>query len=109
MRRPGLHPPRSTLPTLLVVEDDKGIQELLRFTLDRGGYQTVCADSAEHAEQLLRETLPDVAIIDWMLPGLSGLTLTRKLRSDPRTRDLSIIMVTARGEEHDRVAGLRRR
>ena len=97
---------RDSQPCILVVEDDKGIQELLGFTLERGGYRAQLADSAEHAERLLRDTLPDVAIIDWMLPGLSGLALTKRLRTDPRTRDLPILMVTARGEEHDRVAGL---
>ncbi|WP_291995302.1 phosphate regulon transcriptional regulator PhoB [Candidatus Accumulibacter sp. ACC003] len=96
----------AALPLVLVVEDDKGIQELLRFTLLRGGYQPLCADSAEHAETLLRETLPDIALIDWMLPGRSGLALTGRLRNDPRTRALPIILLTARGEEADRVAGL---
>lgn len=106
MTRPASPPPRTPLPTIVVVEDDKGIQELLRFTLERGGYHAVCADSAEDAEQRLRTTLPDVVIIDWMLPGMSGLALTRRLRGEARTRQLPIIMVTARGEEPDRVAGL---
>ena len=96
----------SSLPLILVVEDDKGIQELLRFTLVRGGYQPLCADTAEQAETLLGETLPDIALIDWMLPGKSGLALTARLRSDRRTRHLPIIILTARGEENDRVAGL---
>jgi two-component system, OmpR family, phosphate regulon response regulator PhoB len=106
MTQPESLQARSNLPTVVVVEDDHGIQELLRFTLERGGYQALCADSAEQAELLLRQSLPDVVIIDWMLPGLSGLALTRKLRNDARTRGLPIIMVTARGEEPDRVAGL---
>ncbi|WP_186408393.1 phosphate regulon transcriptional regulator PhoB [Candidatus Accumulibacter aalborgensis] len=96
----------SSLPLILVVEDDKGIQELLRFTLVCGGYQPLCADTAEEAETLLRTTLPDLALIDWMLPGKSGLALTARLRSDPRTRNLAVILLTARGEESDRVAGL---
>ena len=96
----------STLPLVLVVEDDKGIQELLRFTLVCGGYQPLCADTAEEAEELLRETLPDIALIDWMLPGKSGLALIGKLRGERRTRSLPIILLTARGEETDRVAGL---
>ena len=96
----------SSLPLILVVEDDKGIQELLRFTLVCGGYQPFCADTAEEAETLLRTTLPDLALIDWMLPGKSGLALTARLRSDPRTRNLAVILLTARGEESDRVAGL---
>jgi two-component system phosphate regulon response regulator PhoB len=96
----------ASLPQVLVVEDDKGIQELLRFTLLRGGYQPLCADSAEQAETLLRDMLPDIALIDWMLPGQSGLALTGRLRNALRTRSLPIILLTARGEEADRVAGL---
>jgi two-component system phosphate regulon response regulator PhoB len=91
---------------VLVVEDDKGIQELLRFTLVCGGYQPLCVDTAEQAEIQLAGTLPDLALIDWMLPGKSGLVLTRKLRGERRTRRLPIIILTARGEEADRVAGL---
>lgn len=97
---------RSAQSRVLVVEDDRGIQELLRYTLERAGYAAVCVDSAEAAEGALREVLPDVVIIDWMLPGISGLTLTKRLRGEARTRSLPIIMVTARGEEPDRVAGL---
>ncbi|HNO74001.1 MAG TPA: DNA-binding response regulator, partial [Accumulibacter sp.] len=67
-----MNPSVSSLPLVLVVEDDRGIQELLRFTLVCGSYQPVCADTAEEAETLLRETLPDIALIDWMLPGKSG-------------------------------------
>lgn len=104
--RAEINQPRTHPPTVVVVEDDSGIQELLRFTLERCGYQTFCADSAEQAEALLRKSLPDVMIIDWMLPGISGLALTRKLRADARTRRLPIILLTARGEETDRVAGL---
>lgn len=101
-----MNPSVSSLPRVLVVEDDRGIQELLRFTLVCGSYQPVCADTAEEAETLLRETLPDIALIDWMLPGKSGLVLTRKLRGERRTRQLPVIILTARGEEADRVAGL---
>lgn len=93
-------------PMVLVVEDDQGIQDLLQFTLVRGGYRPLCADTAERAETLLRKGVPDIAVIDWMLPGKSGLTLVGKIRSDSRTRTLPIILVTARGEEADRVAGL---
>ncbi|WP_313953508.1 phosphate regulon transcriptional regulator PhoB [Accumulibacter sp.] len=94
------------LPRVLVVEDDKGIQELLRFTLVSGGYEPLCADSAEQAEKLLREALPEIALIDWMLPGKSGLALTTRLRKEARTRSLPVILLTARGEEADRIAGL---
>lgn len=101
----GLHS-RSTEPLVLVVEDDSGIQELLRFTLDRAGYRTIGALSAEAAGVCLNEVLPDLVIVDWMLPGASGLQFARRLRGDARTRGLPMIMVTARGEESDRVAGL---
>jgi len=93
-------------PLILVVEDDKAIQELLRFTLICGGYQPLCADSAEGAEALLREILPDLLLVDWMLPGRSGLALIGRLRNAPRTRKLPLILLTARGEEGDRVTGL---
>jgi two-component system, OmpR family, phosphate regulon response regulator PhoB len=97
---------KSMMPSVLVVEDDMGIQELLRFTLEQAGYHTHCADRAEAALRLLTDALPDLVILDWMLPTTSGLQLARQLRADPRTRQLPIIMVTARGEEPDKVAGL---
>ena len=97
---------RSMMANVLVVEDDAGIQELLQFTLDCAGYVTRCADSAERAQTLINEELPDLLILDWMLPRLSGIQYARQLRADARTRNLPIIMVTARGEEPDRVAGL---
>ncbi len=91
---------------VLVVEDDPAIQELIRFTLEKAGLQSILVDSAEAAEAALRAGLPDVVLIDWMLPKMSGLTLARKLRETDRTASLPLIMVTARGEEADRVAGL---
>ena len=97
---------RSMMVKVLVVEDDAGIQELLKFTLDSAGYETRVADTAEKALQLIHQELPDLLILDWMLPAMSGLQFARQLRSDARTRPLPIIMVTARGEEPDRVAGL---
>jgi two-component system phosphate regulon response regulator PhoB len=66
----------------------------------------VCADSAEQAAHRVNETLPDLVLLDWMLPGMSGIQYARRLRSMERTRDLPIIMLTARSEEHDKVAGL---
>ncbi|MCK6384148.1 MAG: phosphate regulon transcriptional regulator PhoB [Rhodocyclaceae bacterium] len=91
---------------ILVVEDDPAIQELIRFTLQKAGLAPVAAESAEAAEAALRAELPDVVLIDWMLPKMSGLALARKLRAEGRTARLPLIMVTARGEEGDRVAGL---
>ncbi len=90
----------------LVVEDDPAIQELIRFTLEKSGIKAATASSAEEALTSLRSVLPDVVLIDWMLPKMSGLALARQLREASRTEDLPIIMVTARGEEADRVAGL---
>ena len=92
--------------TVLVVEDDPAIQELIRFTLQKAGLRPLAAPSAEEAQAALAAELPDVVLIDWMLPKLSGLALARELRAAPRTAKLPLIMVTARGEEGDRVAGL---
>lgn len=91
---------------ILVVEDDPAIQELIRFTLEKAGLQAALAGSAEEALAQLKEALPDVVLIDWMLPRMSGLALARQLRDATRTEKLPLIMVTARGEEADRVAGL---
>jgi two-component system phosphate regulon response regulator PhoB len=91
---------------VLVVEDDPAIQELLRFTLRKSGFSPILTASAEEAMTALNGALPDVLIVDWMLPKTSGITLARQLRQHPRTADLPIIMVTARGEEGDRIEGL---
>jgi two-component system phosphate regulon response regulator PhoB len=91
---------------ILLVEDDAGIQELLRFTLEQAGFRIRLAERAERATEMVREALPDLVVLDWMLPGQSGLQFARQLRADPRSRSLPIIMVTARGEEPDRIAGL---
>ena len=94
------------MPTILVVEDEPAIMELLRVNLVDAGYEVAEAIDAETAQQVLRARLPDLLLLDWMLPGLSGLALARQLRSESRTRELPIIMVTARGDEGDKVAGL---
>jgi two-component system phosphate regulon response regulator PhoB len=90
----------------LVVEDDTAIQELLAFWLAQAGYEVVQATSAEAALDSIRGELPDVVILDWMLPKMSGLALARQLRNDRRTRALPIILLTARGDEPDKLAGL---
>ena len=91
---------------ILVVEDEPAVQELIRYTLEQAGMQAVTADSAEEALVSLRDELPDAVLIDWMLPNKSGLALARELRESERTADLPLIIVTARGEEADRVKGL---
>jgi two-component system phosphate regulon response regulator PhoB len=91
---------------ILLVEDDAGIQELLRFTLEQAGFRIRVTDRAERATEMVRDALPDLVILDWMLPGQSGIQFARQLRTDPRSKALPIIMVTARGEEPDRIAGL---
>ena len=92
--------------TVLVVEDEPSIQELIAASLQRAGHVVLRADSAEDAGRLVGETLPDIVLLDWMLPGMSGIQYARRLRSEERTQDLPIIMLTARSEEHDKVAGL---
>ncbi len=94
------------MPTVLVVEDEPAIRELLRVNLVDAGYAVCAAADAESAQRELTAALPDLLLLDWMLPGKSGLTMAKELRRDPRTRALPIIMITARTDEADKVAGL---
>jgi len=91
---------------ILVVEDEPAIQELLALNIKQAGYNALRSLSAEHAQQLLRETLPDLILLDWMLPGMSGIEYARRLKSDNLTKAIPIIMLTARGDEYDKVRGL---
>ena len=91
---------------VLIVEDDPGIQELLAFWLRGAGYEIEQVVTAERGLDSIRGVLPDLALIDWMLPGMSGLALAQRLRADRRTRALPIIILTARGEEQDKLDGL---
>jgi two-component system phosphate regulon response regulator PhoB len=91
---------------ILVVEDEPAIQELIAANLTRAGHNVIRAADAETGLRLVREALPDLILLDWMLPGMSGMDLARRLRADGRTRDIPIIMLTARGEERDKVAAL---
>jgi two-component system phosphate regulon response regulator PhoB len=91
---------------VLVVEDEPAIAELLCVNLRHAGFTPQAAASAEDAQRIIRGVLPDVIVLDWMLPGASGLGLARSLRGDVRTRDLPIIMLTARASEEDTVHGL---
>jgi two-component system phosphate regulon response regulator PhoB len=92
--------------TVLVVEDEPQIQELVAVNLEHSGHKVVRAASAEEAETAIRAALPDVVVLDWMLPGESGLSFARRLRGDARTRDLPILILTARAMEQDKISGL---
>jgi two-component system, OmpR family, phosphate regulon response regulator PhoB len=95
-----------SLPRILIVEDEASIAELISVNLRHNGFQPVWAMDAESAQRELDEILPDVILLDWMLPGESGLTLARRWRAGARTKTVPILMLTARGDEADRVAGL---
>jgi two-component system alkaline phosphatase synthesis response regulator PhoP len=94
------------VPTVLLVEDERDIAELVRYHVEKAGMGYVHAEDGGTALRLARGAPPDVVVLDLMLPGLDGLEVCRQLRRDPATRDLPIIMLTARGEEVDRVVGL---
>jgi len=91
---------------VLIVEDEPAILELIAVNVEHVGFVPLRASTAEVALQLLREVLPDVVLLDWMLPGQSGLAVAKKLRADARTRELPIIFITARSEEQDKIAAL---
>jgi len=91
---------------ILVVEDEEALATLLRYNLEAEGYDVEIVVRGDEADTRLKERIPDVVVLDWMLPGLSGIELCRRLRTRPDTRQLPIIMLTARGEESERVRGL---
>ncbi|HLQ02074.1 MAG TPA: phosphate regulon transcriptional regulator PhoB [Burkholderiales bacterium] len=91
---------------ILVVEDEPAIQELIAVNLEHAGHQVLRAANVSEAEALVREVLPDLVLLDWMLPGPPGLSFARQLRTDQRTKDIPIIMLTARAQEQDMIAGL---
>jgi two-component system phosphate regulon response regulator PhoB len=96
-----------TMPAnILVVEDEPAIQELLTLNLQQAGHNSLRAMSVEQAQLLMRETLPDLIILDWMLPGMSGIDFARRLKSDEYTKSIPIIMLTAKSEETDKIRGL---
>jgi two-component system phosphate regulon response regulator PhoB len=95
-----------TIPRILIVEDEPAIAELIAVNLKHNGFQPIWAIDAETAQRELNEVLPDVILLDWMLPGESGLALARRWRASARTKTVPILMLTARGDEADRVAGL---
>jgi len=91
---------------ILVVEDEGAIRDMLTFNLGRAGYEVLPAPNGAAARAAIADGFPDVVLMDWMLPDISGLELTRQLKRDPDTREIPIIMLTARVQEDDRVAGL---
>jgi len=94
------------MPTILVVEDEIAIAELIALNLRHAGFEVTLAETAEQAQAAVDAVLPDLVLLDWMLPGQSGVAMARRWRADERTRALPIIMLTARAEETDKVAGL---
>jgi two-component system, OmpR family, phosphate regulon response regulator PhoB len=94
------------MTTILVVDDEPDIREVIRFTLENAGFDVIEAGHADEARKQLTLENPDLILLDWMLPGRSGLDLAQQLKQNPKTRALPIIMVSARGEEEDRIKGL---
>jgi two-component system, OmpR family, alkaline phosphatase synthesis response regulator PhoP len=92
--------------SVLIVEDEEDIRELLSYTLIRDGYQVATVSSGEEALAVAEAKTPDLVLLDLMLPGLDGLTVCRKLRANPKTAGVAIVMLTAKGEEGDIVTGL---
>src|SRR5262249_50437394 len=91
---------------ILIIEDEEPLTLLLRYNLEAEGYEVDTTARGDEGDLKLKESAPDLAVIDWMLPGLSGIELIRRLRTRPDTRQLPVIMLTARGEEGERVRGL---
>ena len=95
-----------SMPSVLIVEDEAAIAELITVNLRHNGFRPIWAMDSATAQRELDAGLPDLILLDWMLPGESGLTLAKRWRADPRTQAVPVIMLTARGDEADRVAGL---
>lgn len=93
---------------ILVVDDEEDLLELVSYKLSKDGYSVQCVVSGEEAIKVVRKEPPSLIVLDWMLPAVDGLEVCRRLKSDPKTRDIPIIMLTAKGEEGDVVAGLER-
>ena len=91
---------------ILIVEDEQAVREMIAFVLSQAGYETQQAEDAAAARVLLAKSPPDLILMDWMLPGISGVELTRELKRDPVNREIPVVMLTARGEEDDKVRGL---
>ena len=91
---------------ILIVEDEPAIQELLVFNIAEAGFHALRADDGDSAWLQIKNHVPDLILLDWMLPNTSGVVLARQFRADARTKDVPIIMLTARGEERDKILGL---
>ncbi len=97
-----------TAATILIVDDEPDIREVMRFALEAADFSTLEAGHADEARKCIQNQLPDLILLDWMLPGRSGLELAEQLKQNPKTRPIPIIMVSAKTEESDRVTGLDR-
>jgi two-component system phosphate regulon response regulator PhoB len=93
-------------PNILIVEDEAALVELLTYNLEKAGFRTTVARDGEEAMLAVAEERPDLVLLDWMLPYVSGIEICRRLRRNPETSDLPVILLTARGEESDRIRGL---
>ena len=106
LERPAMRPAAATKPYALIVEDEPALVELIKYNLIKEGYEVTVATDGEEALLTIEERLPDIVLLDWMLPKLAGIEVARRLRSKASTRNLPIIMLTARAEETDRIRGL---
>ena len=93
-------------PNILIVEDEAAIREMLQFSLERAGFNTQQAEDARQAQDHMAQHSPDLILLDWMMPGISGIELAKKLRQAHRTRHVPIILLTAKGEEENKIKGL---
>ena len=93
-------------PTILLVEDEPAQREMLAYNLEAEGFDVITADNGEDGLLMVEENNPDLIILDWMMPQLSGIEVCRRLKSNPKTRQIPVIMLSARAEEVDRVRGL---
>ncbi|MFZ9200500.1 MAG: response regulator, partial [Paracoccaceae bacterium] len=93
-------------PVVLLVEDEPAQREILRYNLEAEGFAVVCAADGEEAMERLAEGLPDLILLDWMMPHVSGLEVCRRIRARPETRGIPVLMLSARSEEVDKVRGL---
>ncbi len=91
---------------ILVVEDEPAIQELIALNLKQAGYSILCVDTVSQANKISNDILPDLVLLDWMLPDMSGVDFAKKLRRESRTKDIPIILLTARTQEIDKITGL---